>query len=359
MLIWYHGYAQASKIASSVQKKARERALPRLTAALVEFQKAQCYFMIAVQIAAVATVPEGRSKPASLQQLYNNWEAVRAISISGILPITFTLLCLQYAGKSSWYLNLLSTITFCVSATSLFETEAFSPKLNDMTTLQGQKSDLSECGNHDPTVYCLSRYFDYTDLGSDSGVVIFAYSLLILILLYIPLLKTRISRSFQRFKMRLRQLEAFGIVVPLLDTTKAVFGRVFKKVYTRSLIDRVIWRPDAPRWVIKLKELSDAGSLKVRNDWQAIAVQIFYLTAWAFYFFYFSIFIKNLKLFLDNDMINFDWSFGQIVGITVWAEPLVEYAYLEISECPHAVKPAMYFFFFSPTIANLINFKNL
>ena len=202
---------------------------------------------------------------------------------------------------------------------------------------------LSECGNHDPTIYCLTRYFDYTDLGSDSGAIIFAYSLLILILLYIPLLKTRISRSFQRFKMRLRQLEAFGIIVPLLDTTKAVFGRVFKKVYTRSLIDRVIWRPDAPRWVIKLKELSEAGTLKVRNDWQAIAVQIFYLAAWAFYFFCFSVFMKDLRLFLDQGMINFDWSFGQIVGITVWAEPLVEYAYLEISECP-----AMYFFFLPP-----------
>ena len=91
VLFWYHGYAQAKRLASSVQKTARERALPRLTAALVEFQKAQCYFMIAVQIAAVATMSGSRLQPTSFQQLYNNWGAVHTISISGMLPITFTL----------------------------------------------------------------------------------------------------------------------------------------------------------------------------------------------------------------------------------------------------------------------------
>ena len=46
-------------------------------------------------------------------------------------------------------------------------------------------------------------------------------------------------------------------------------------------------------------------------------------------------------------MVSFEWSFGQIVGITVWAEPLVEYAYLEISECPHAMEPATSYLFFN------------
>ena len=354
MLIWYHGYARAFKLASSVQNKARELALPRLAAALVEFQKAQCYFMIAVQIAAVVTVSEGRLKPTSLQQLYNNWEAVRAISISGMLPITFTLLCLQYAGKSSWYLNLLSTSTFGISAISLFKTKTFSPTLNDMKTFRAQKLGLSECGNHDPFVYCLFRYFDDTDLGSNSGVVIFGFSLQILILSYIPLLKTRVSRSYQSCHMRLRHLGIFRNIAPLLDRVRSIFGRVFKTVYTRSLKDKIIWRPDAPRWVIKLRELCVAGALKVRSDWQAIALNIFYFVVWAFYLFYFTIFMKILKLFLDQRMVNFEWSFGQIVGITVWAEPLVEYAYLEISECPHAVEPAISYLFF-PKNADLID----
>ena len=338
VLIWFHGYARASKLATSVQKKARERALPRLAAALVEFQKAQCYFMIAVQIAAVATVSEGRLKPTTLQQLYNNWEAVRAISISGMLPITFNLLCLQYAGKSSWYLNLLSTVTFCISATSLFETKAFAPKLNDMTTLQDQSLGLSDCDNYDSSVYCLARYFDDTDLGSNSGVIIFAYSLLILIILYIPLLKTRVSRFYRRGQMRLRHLEIFRIVVPLYDRVSSKLGRAFEIVYTRSLVEKKIWSTDAPRWMITLRKWIGTGALIVRNDWQAIALNIFFLAAWGFYLFYFSVFMNILMLFLDNRMVNFEWSFGQIVGITVWAEPLVEYAYLELSECPHAGK---------------------
>ena len=345
MLIWYHGYAEALKLASSVQKKATERALPRLAAALVEFQKAQCYFMIAVQIAAVATVPEGRLQPKSLQQLYNNWEAVRAISICGMLPITFTLLCLQYSGKSSWYLNLLSTITFGISATSLFETGVVSLGKNDMNAIKRQESSLPECGNHDPSAYCLTRYFDDTDLGSSSGIIIFAYSLLILILSYVPLLKTRVLISYQRCQMRLRHLEVFGSVVPLLDRVRSIFGRVFEKVYTRFLVDGDFWHTHEPQWVIKLRKLIGTVAWLVRNNWQAIALNIFYLAAWALYLFYFKIFMGNLKLFVVNGMVNFEWSFGQIVGITVWAEPLVEYAYLEISECPHASKPVLSYSF--------------
>ncbi|KAL8830012.1 MAG: hypothetical protein Q9191_001676 [Dirinaria sp. TL-2023a] len=97
--------------ARTIHMKAKERALPRLAAALVEFQKAQCYFMIAVQIAAMVTISDGRLQSTSLQQLYNNWVAVGVISGSGFLPVTFNLLCLQSTGKRSWYLTLLSTIT--------------------------------------------------------------------------------------------------------------------------------------------------------------------------------------------------------------------------------------------------------
>lgn len=322
-------------LASSVQKRARERALPRLAAALVEFQKVQCYFMIAVQIAAVVTVSKGRLDPINLQQLYNNSQAVRAISISGILPTTFTLLCLQYAGKSSWYLGLLSTITVCISATSFFETEMFSLRLNDMKTLHGktQVIGVPECGNYDPSVYCLVRYFDDTD---SYGAITFCYSLTILILLYTPSLKTRVSRFYQRCKTRLRHIKVLGLVVPRLDGVRSIFGRVFKRV------NEIIWRPDAPRWVITLRKLFGAGALNIRNDWQAIVLRFFYLAAWILYLLCFRVFMGNLYLFIDNGMVSFEWSFGQIVSITVWAEPLVEYAYLEISESARVVKSTFY-----------------
>ena len=314
--MWYHGYARAMRVASKVQKRARQRALPRLAAALVEFQKAQCYFMIAVQIAGVVTVPRGRLDPINLQQLYNNSQAVRVISMSGVLPTTFTLLCLQYAGKSSWYLDLLSTITVCISAASFFVTEKFSPGLNDMKTLRKktQKNDLLDCGNYDPSVYCLTRHFDNTD---SYGTIIFFYSLIILILLYVPLLKTRLSRFYQRCKTRLRHIKVLGIVVPRLDGVRSIFGRVFN---------------------ITLRKLFGAGALNIRNDWQAIVLSFFYLAAWILYLLCFRAFMEDLYLFIDNGLVDFKWTFGQIVGITVWAEPLVEYAYLEISESAPVVK---------------------
>ena len=217
-----------------------------------------------------------------------------------------------------------------------------------MARLQEQTIGLPECGEHNPSLYCLTQYFLDPDLGIglfnhaesniDSRSTIFAYSLLILIFTYIPLLKTRASISYQRCKMWLQNLEVPGNVIPLRDGVRSVFGYVVETVYPQFLLDKVIWHPDAPRWVKTLRKLFSASALKIRNDWQAIVLRIFYLGAWIFYFLCFRVFMRSLYLFIENQMVSFDWTFGQIVGITVWAEPLVEYAYLEISEFACVVK---------------------
>lgn len=56
-----------------------------------------------------------------------------------------------------------------------------------------------------------------------------------------------------------------------------------------------------------------------------------YALSWGSYLFFISQLMFYFSLFLEFGMVNSNWNFGQIVGITVWAEPLVEYAYLELS----------------------------
>lgn len=88
--------------------------------------------MLAVQIAAMVTVSRGQLEPINLQQLYNNWEVVHVVSISGFLPVTLVILSLHSVGKKSWYLTTLSIVTVGVSIGTLFMTGSFSPTLKDM-----------------------------------------------------------------------------------------------------------------------------------------------------------------------------------------------------------------------------------
>ena len=59
-----------------------------------------------------------------------------------------------------------------------------------------------------------------------------------------------------------------------------------------------------------------------------------YLLLFCLYIYWFAVFIKDLEWFAYNGVAVDSWSFGQVVAITVWAEPLCEYFHLELREFP-------------------------
>ena len=73
-------------------------------------------------------------------------------------------------------------------------------------------------------------------------------------------------------------------------------------------------------------------------DWSStmISATIFslYLVFFGLYIHWFKIFIEDLKWFAYHGVDPSKWSFGQIVAISVWAEPLCEYFHLELRESP-------------------------
>ena len=73
-------------------------------------------------------------------------------------------------------------------------------------------------------------------------------------------------------------------------------------------------------------------------DWPRtlISATIFslYLLFFGLYIHWFKIFIQDLAWFAYNGVDRHSWSFGQIVAISVWAEPLCEYFHLELRESP-------------------------
>ena len=77
---------------------------------------------------------------------------------------------------------------------------------------------------------------------------------------------------------------------------------------------------------------SQASVLDWPSTLTSAAVVSMYLLFFCLYIYWFAVFIKDLEWFAYNGVAVDSWSFGQVVAITVWAEPLCEYFHLELRE---------------------------
>lgn len=188
-LLWPRGYSKARRIAQKIRNNARNKHLPSLTGGLAEFQKAQCFFMLAINIAALVNRNSGGFQPNSMQQLYDTYVLIKSISISGYLPVTFTLFTLHLVDVVSWYLLVLSVLTVLVSIATLFVIGNFSPSQDDLNYLSQQAltGGPDSCGGTNLGVYCYSPNGSVDDSSSadpSSGAYsMLAFCLVVLILL--------------------------------------------------------------------------------------------------------------------------------------------------------------------------------
>ena len=189
------GYSQAEKDALRIRNQSRNKHLPSLTGALAEFQKAQCFFMLAINIAALVNRKRGGFQPSNLQQLYNTYILIKSISISGYLPVTFTLFTLHLVDVVSWYLLFLSLVTVFVSIATLFVIGNFSPGQDDLNYLSQQSlsGGPDSCGGHNLTVYCYKTIGETYSTDPASG----AYSMLAFCLVVLILL---VAHQYHAFK---------------------------------------------------------------------------------------------------------------------------------------------------------------
>lgn len=175
---------KAAKPAKGISTTFKTRRLARLTAALTEFQKAQCFFMLAVDIAALANKANGGLLPVSLQQLHDNYSLIASVAISGYLPITATLLALHMVDMISLYLLALSGCTVALSIATVAAIGDFKPSRGDLESIQAQASKgiYPDCGFIDLTVYCLQ----YQDNDPSNSYVwgIMAYCLIVLLYIF-------------------------------------------------------------------------------------------------------------------------------------------------------------------------------
>lgn len=151
--------------------------------------------MLAINVAALVNTKKGGFQPNSLQQLYNTYILIKSISISGYLPVTFTLFTLHLVDVVSWYLLVLSVVTVFVSIATLFVIGNFSPSPDDLDYLSQQalSGGPSSCGTRNLATYCYKSIGQYDSTDPASG----AYSMLAFCLVVLLLLVAHQSHAFK------------------------------------------------------------------------------------------------------------------------------------------------------------------
>ena len=274
--LFFFNRKKAATIASHLQDKL-QKYLPALISGLVDFQKAQCFFMIAVQVAALVIITRGSLLPAkSIVEVQLNYSLLQMISVNCYLPVTFTLLNLRVFGKKSFYVFLLSLITFslCV-ATQLLLTQI---------NMSGIISPIGppECGAISLTSWCTISLSDNYDEEDGQSINSTQYS---------PLAAT---------------------IMALLAIDQFLVLRLIPLRRLMRLAPRLRHKDRIKYWIKTVAYL---------------VVCIFYALAFATQ-------IMNLQSLIKLGAIDTkSWGFGQIVAITVWLAPLVDYFKSVFREC--------------------------
>ena len=269
-----------------------------LTRALDSFQKAQCWFMLATNIAGLIVEKSGGLDPDSLQQLYNTYVLIKVIAIGGFLPITFTLLNLHMIRKLSWYPIALSIATIAVAIATLKSGNAsFTPTTDDFASITSSltQEPVDACGSQNLVPLCYSPRrddsfgFNASSSGSSADdILIFCLITLAIILI------DHFCRSADDRQQRLnrRILKRLGV-----DPSKALFPH--------------------------------AGKI-LRYGTPAFHFIFFWLYIYCFY-----LYAEDLNWFASNNVYDRAWGFGQIVAVTVWLPTLFDYAWDQFGISPN------------------------
>ena len=264
---------------------------------VVEFQKAQCYFMLATNIASLVIQHRGGVDPGSFQQLYNTYIFIKVIAIGGYLPITFTLLTLRMLCKMGWLMLTLSIASVGVSIANLFTKRDFSPSQEDLAHLRdvSKTGGPQSCGGHNPIAWCYNRIsigsYVFGDTNEDDG----AYDMLILCLIVLVILT----------------LEHFFFSADA--TNRSTRNTLLKPFFCWNNRHR----RDIPAGGKRSTPTSRVLAVMKRflNPLLFTVIILLYLYSLAYY-------ANDLNWFRYKKIYDPKWGFGQVVAILVWVPPI-------------------------------------
>ena len=298
--LWLIGPSKIKCKASVMQACLRTYA-PAVKSATVEFHKAQCFFILAIELAANMGVIEGTSKDSTtsttLQGLYANYRLLAIVSISGFVPVTFTLLVPHRAGIHSWYLVILSNCALVLSTVTMFKVGDFKISSADWHTLMDTNAagQYPTCGNKDLTAFCFR--------GSDTTL-------------------TSIKAFGSGYIDGPNLLLIFTcIILALINLDHLGLQRTSK--YERFVRWLLTWLDTFLRRIHKRKDHRSAQHLL------AMSKDCLYFLIWVLYV---TLIVFSMQTLWPYSLTwlspEKSWTFGQIVAVTVWAGPLLEFVKL-------------------------------
>ena len=282
-------------------QKKREKHVQAIVMADIEFQKNQCYFAGAIQIASLVLSNHlfdpyfgpSRQQPDAVDARF-----LLALSTNGYVPVILNLVIITNHGRQSWYLLLLSLSIFALSTGTLTWLSRFwanESMYDDPDDINSSWNGI--CENYD--IGDLSNAWCGRDFANPSYMRIFEnrgwlwaiWAICLCWLLYCVACK----------------------LVGMVELTRR---KVKKDMQSHPWISKLAWAKEKFRSRI----------------WGRLGMGLFVVTwslSFCYQFYLYSVVFSNAE-------VDTTWSFGQIVAITIWAPCLVEYLNLELSEYPTA-----------------------
>jgi len=272
---------------SNREREKRDHSLV-LSTALVEFHKYQCYFMFAIEIAALVLVSQVY-QASSQYRTPLEFDLLLSIplSMNGLVPIIFTLCCISRYGRLSWHIIILSSVTVALSTASLAAackwiriTGEAHQEMLDVNYDSGMNLAKIVCGSASSN---LENIIDRTAISFSLIWAIYAYCVS-------WGLWCLIKHTLDRFPGGAHQHRLLKAVQNLVRSPS------FNKL-PRSLLSRVGYVLFIFMWAL----------------------------CFAYHFYLYSLFTRFA-------MVSRVWSFGQIIAVSAWVPTIVEYCYMEYGE---------------------------
>ncbi|KAK4580047.1 hypothetical protein LTR86_000249 [Recurvomyces mirabilis] len=309
-LVARHGHRRASDLAQEKQAKIAKGYSDALVSALVEFQKAQVFFMLSVQIAIlVALHNPSYIEAKNWQALWNNFGILYSLAFGGCLPVLFVLLMLRIAGKKEFYTLLVTLCSVALSSATWFVAWFRAPDPN--TSIAEPESPMpDQCAGVAPIKYCYSGniYYNATENAVKAvPMLVFCFVVLVCLMLDQVAVFTIRTQSGESYKGTCFQWLRHAIVrLPVCEN------------YDRGAEGR-------PKWMRVLGLDTSGRTLRVVHGFLLFATECAFVAL-------------NMVLISDyahlltkgNDFRSLDtssWSLGQIIAVTIWVPVLIEYVW--------------------------------
>ena len=285
-----------------------------LVAALVDFHKVQCFFASTIQITGLLLFHESYKNSAlnaetvkgDFQDFFDTSILV-VLATSGIIPIGLSLACINRYGRQSWYLLALSFVTMALATATFISSYVYSqdygipydvyssnmnnPYLYNDNKYNSMNATSTTCTIRGSVGHTLNPLCGSWNLGNNAiGAsvynnhwmwIVWAFCMMWLAICAIEHWSNKTSDS---------------------------------KTRSRSLVSMSARHS----WIARLSELS--GTFRTWALFSCISWSLCF--GCQFYLF---------SIYFSHSVISQQWSFGQIIAVTVWVPSVVEYVYTEYS----------------------------